>query len=171
MNCTDTNICIDPCYLTKPLQRNMLKTIFGNAKIDNQGYYKISSKKEGNHMKKLHRLIVEHFYQINLPKDWVVHHINQNRVDNRITNLQILPKQKHDKLHGISNETALKLSESQNTTGFFRVKKHKDNSCKQGFTYRYCYYENNTRKTIERVDLNKLKEAVIEKGLIWRRIK
>ena len=161
-------ILIEPCYLVGEKQSpDCLKTIFGNARINDEGYYKITSKKEGNNGKFLHRLIVQKFYQIKLPSDWVVHHKNENKLDCRIINLHIMPKSKHDRLHKHSDKTKLRLSKSQNSTGFYRVKKHKDNSCKQGFIWRYTYYENSKRKEIESVSLTKLQEKVTEKGLLW----
>lgn len=170
-NMSEDVILVEPCYLVGDTQsKNHLKTIFGNATIDGEGYYRISSKKEGNHMKKLHKLIVEYFYKIKLPQGWVVHHKNKNKLDNRITNLEVILKQKHDKLHGISDETSLKLSKIQNNTGYYRVSKHKDISCRQGFIWRYKYYENGIRKEIESVDLDKLKEKVIMKELEWRKL-
>lgn len=39
------------------------------------------------------------FYRI--PKGFVIHHINQNKLDNRPENLALLDKQTHDKLHWI----------------------------------------------------------------------
>ena len=40
----------------------MLKTIFGSANLDIRGYYRITSSKEGNCYKLLHRLIWEKNY-------------------------------------------------------------------------------------------------------------
>lgn len=41
----------------------IMKTKYGNAKIGNMGYYVITSYKEGNHRKLLHRLIWEDFWK------------------------------------------------------------------------------------------------------------
>ena len=46
-------------------------TKFGTAKIY-RGYYIITSRKEGNHGKFLHRLIFEDFYKIKLPKHIII---------------------------------------------------------------------------------------------------
>lgn len=35
-----------------------------------------------------------------IPDDWDVHHINHDRTDNRLENLQALPKADHTRLHG-----------------------------------------------------------------------
>ena len=64
-----------------------MKTKFGNAKISNKGYYIITSGKEGNHNKMLHRLIWEDWYDKPVPEGYVIHHLNHNKVDNRIQNL------------------------------------------------------------------------------------
>jgi len=47
-----------------------------------------------------------------------------------------------------------------NKTGVYRV-------CFDKTTFKYVYYENKKPKAISRVDINKLKEAVIAKGLDW----
>ena len=71
-----------------------------------------------------------------------------------------------------SEKTRKKISESkskaQNTTGFYRVSKRKNSSCKQGFTWLYKYYDNNKRIAIKSTDLKKLKEKVKAQNLPWK---
>lgn len=76
-----------------------MKTKWGNAKIDKRGYYVITSYKEGNNMKSLHRLIWEDFYNTEVPKGYVIHHRNHIKTDNCILNLQLMKKGEHHKLH------------------------------------------------------------------------
>ena len=60
-------------------------------KIDNKGYcYYINSKK---------KLISFHRFVTKCPIGMVVHHINQNTLDNRIENLKIMTLSKHSHLH------------------------------------------------------------------------
>lgn len=70
----------------------------------------------------------------------------------------------------LSEEIKLKIGQSTNTTGFYRVSKQK-NRCKQGFSYRYTYPiesgGNSKRRKIMSVDIEKLEKKVIEKGLEW----
>ena len=68
-----------------------------------------------------------------------------------------------------SDDSRRKLSEMRNTTGYFRVYKEIDSSFKQGFTWRYQYRDENDKvKRISCVDLDKLKEKVLDRGLEWR---
>lgn len=94
-----------------------IQTKFGTAKIGQNGYYKISSGKEGNFGKFLHRLIVEDFYNTTLPDDWVVHHDNGDKTLNEIWNLIPMPKSEHSWLHhkGMkhSNEAKEKIRKSR----------------------------------------------------------
>ena len=60
-----------------------------------------------------------------------------------------------------------KMSKTTTNTGFFRVRKSKDKHCIKGFNYVYRYYENDKRKEISNVDILKLKENVIKRGLDW----
>ena len=46
-----------------------------------------------------HRLIVEKFLGRKLRRDEVIHHINGDKADNRIENLQIMDQSEHLKLH------------------------------------------------------------------------
>ena len=63
-----------------------------------------------------------------------------------------------------SKETRKKISEVHNTTGFYRVCKEKNNTCKQGFVWRYKYQYKSTRKQISSVNLLKLKEKIESKA-------
>lgn len=176
MIATIKDYLIEPCYLIEGEQsENCLNTIFGVAKINTRGYFQITTRKKGFHRKLLHRLIVEYFYQITLPSNWEVHHFNRNKLDNRIHNLHILPHGKHHRFHSDEqigkspcDSTKLKQSYLKNTSGYFRVKKQNDPTCKQGFIWHYRYYdENNKRKVIASTDLKRLKQKVLSKGLLW----
>ena len=68
----------------------------------------------------------------------------------------------------LPEEIRKKLSKAQNTTGFYRVYKHKNNSCKQGFTWCYQYYLDSKRKLITSIDLKKLEKKVRKEGLEWK---
>lgn len=70
-----------------------------------------------------------------------------------------------------TNQSKEKISATMNSTGYFRVTKVKSKISKQGFSYAYQYYdeEQNKRKMIRAADLDKLKEKVIAKGLIWKK--
>ena len=149
---------------------NVLHTKFGNARLDAYGYYHITSRKEGNMLKKLHKLIFEDFYGMEIPEGYDIHHKNGNRQDNCILNLQLVPHSEHTEEHHSKREISSKLrtSRTMNKTGYFRVRKCPSKSCKQGFTYRYQYYdENKNQKSICSVNLNTLKEKVLAEGLEW----
>lgn len=98
------------------MSSSVVKTKFGNARLDSYGYYRITSKKEGNHMKLLHRLIFEDFYNIQLPEGIVIHHDDENKTNNEIWNLIPMSAQEHMSLHSIdrvvSKETCKKISDS-----------------------------------------------------------
>ena len=158
-----------------------INTKFGKATISQSGHYVISSRKEGNHQKTLHRLIFEDFYNINLEKEFpnqkiIVHHIDGNKLNNDISNLDIMEWGEHTALHktGTAGKTHTecakqKMSKMKNTTGFYRVIKEKSKSFTQGFRWAYQYYvAPNNRKTIASVDLNKLMKKVIDNGAIWK---
>ena len=162
---------------------NVLHTKWGTAKINDNGYYIISSSKEGYHNKKLHRLIYEEFYGVKLHSEISIHHKNENKLDNCILNLEAMLKSEHHKLHNSggnnpmyskhhSMESNINHSASQNnSTNYFRVTKQKNSTYKQGFAWNYKYYdESGNRKGITSSNLNKLKEKVLNRGLPWLKL-
>lgn len=66
-----------------------------------------------------------------------------------------------------SLEQKKKMSKARNTTGFYRVCKHKDNQCKQGFIWCYRYSLDSKQKSITAVDLKTLEKKVKKEGLEW----
>ena len=63
------------------------------------------------------------------------------------------------------------MSESLNKSGYYRVSKKKNNKLKQGFTYRYQYYdEDGYHKCLSSKSLTKLEAKVKEHGLEWRKL-
>lgn len=67
-----------------------------------------------------------------------------------------------------SEETKRKMSKAQNTTGFFRVYKHKKIDAKKGFLWCYSMRHNGGRKYIYANSLEKLRVKVQNQGLDWR---
>jgi len=147
----------------------IIKTKFGSANINRRGYYVIISKKEGNFNKLLHRLIFEDFHKIKLDEGIDIHHIDGDKTNNSINNLQSIKHEEHSKHHKIPLDSKLEMSKKRTSTGYFRVCKHKNKKCKNGFTWDYNYFDKNgMRKNISSVDFDKLKEKVLAKGLEWR---
>lgn len=182
-----------------------IKTKFGTAYVNSSGYLVISSWKEGNCNKFVHRLVFEDFYQTKLPENIVIHHIDGNKLNNEIWNLEPMTNAEHSAMHqrGVkftkerckniskakkgfkfteeskqkmrdakigkrqSMETIIARSKTCNTTGIFRVYIRKNKSCKQGWNYCYNYTENGKRKELHSIDIHKLKQKVISKGLDW----
>lgn len=159
------------------MKMTLMKTEFGNVKLqESTGYLHVTSKKEGNHHKKLHRLIWEKHYRKPVPKGYVIHHIDRNPVNNQINNLQCVEERLHTQYHNRlknfkqygyrrpSEETKLRMSKHQNTSGYFRVVIRTRGNTDY---YEYHYYENGKRKSITRKSIKLLKEEVLKRNLKW----
>lgn len=71
----------------------------------------------------------------------------------------------------LSQEVKDDIAIQRNSSGYFRVFKHKDKTYKQGFCWRYVYTgDDGKRKTIQAPTLNKLEIKVRNKGLLWKKI-
>lgn len=69
----------------------------GGITEHHSGYLKISVGKKK--YKLLHRKIMEDYLGRKLLRSEDVHHINENKKDNRIENLQVMSKSEHSSLH------------------------------------------------------------------------
>lgn len=73
----------------------VLKTKYGRARIQPDGYYRITSRREGNCGKLLHKLVwIDHNGPIP-DGDYVVHHIDENPLNNDINNLELMSRSEH----------------------------------------------------------------------------
>jgi hypothetical protein len=79
------------------VKKEKLITEFGIARI-RDGYWTISSRKEGNHGKRLHRLIFEKAYGP-IPDGYDIHHINEVKTENNLENLELMEHGVHISLH------------------------------------------------------------------------
>ena len=104
----------------------VLKTKWGTARVNSHGYYVITSRKEGYHHKKLHRLIYEAYYG-KIPEGYHIHHRDFDKLNNHHDNLQLLTVSEHLSLHHsykiLSQETKDKISDSK--TGIPLSDEHK----------------------------------------------
>ena len=98
------------------------ETKFGKAEINNKGYCQIISSKKGYKGKQLHRLIYEDYYGVSLLSFVYIHHIDGNKSNNNINNLQPMYASDHQRMHNLgknnhnygkkmSDKTKRKISE------------------------------------------------------------
>ena len=170
-----------------------LHTKFGKAVTNNHGYYQITT--GINAGKYLHRLIFENFYNMQIPKHYLIHHKNGNKKDNCILNLQLMRKSEHSIHHNLgskasektkqlmrktrqgknnsfygkkhSKKSKIKMSKSNNTSGYYRVYKSKEKNIKQGYRWVYRYQKNGKTYAIKDVNIKRLEDKVKARGLDW----
>lgn len=94
-----------------------VKTTWGNAKINNGGYYRITSGKEGFNMKLVHRLIWESFYGKKIPDGYDIHHLDNNPLNNAIQNMQCVERRKHVSFHHNGRIVSEKTKETISISG------------------------------------------------------
>ncbi|MBQ2962734.1 NUMOD3 domain-containing DNA-binding protein [Methanobrevibacter sp.] len=67
-----------------------------------------------------------------------------------------------------SIEKVIEMSKISSSTGFFHVSKQNAKGVDQGFIYRYTFYDDeDNKKQISSVDIEKLEKLVKDKGLLW----
>ena len=148
-----------------------IKTKFGNATICNDGYYHITSRKEGNNGKKLSRLVFEDFYNITLPTNIHIHHVDGNRTNDNIWNLIPMRIEEHSSHHHkgreYSDDFKINISKTKNNTGFFRVLRVTTSETFMGYKWMYKAKHHEENTVITSVSLLDLKEKVLSKGFRW----
>lgn len=63
------------------------------------GYIVLNKTQDGRKQVKLHRYIMEQSLKKHLSSQEIVHHINHDKLDNRIENLQVVTRREHNQLH------------------------------------------------------------------------
>ena len=171
----DTSIHNNTPGGTMPLKKYVLNiqpsktfhTKYGNVKRnDHDGYYRVTSRKEGNHFERWHKLIFEDFYG-KIPNNCIIHHKDENKENNCVMNLQIMTQNNHCNCHNPLN--------IKNNTGYYRVQKWKNKSYTQGFVWVYqAKYKdkngNKIREVITRANIEDLEREVKRRNLKWERI-
>ena len=93
--------CSQKCYWNEvkdnPLEKhNRWK---GGRHVDTAGYVTLQVK-SGMRVRE-HRFIMEKYLGRKLNKSELVHHINQDRTDNKINNLKVVSRAEHNKIHNM----------------------------------------------------------------------
>lgn len=84
--------------------KEVVITPWGRAKINTGGHYRITSVKEGFYKMYVHVLIWEAFYERKRPNDYDIHHVDSNKLNNAIQNLQCVEHSKHMSFHNKGKE-------------------------------------------------------------------
>lgn len=106
---------------------SVITTKYGNARVDDVGYYSIINIKEGFKDRRLHRLIYEDSHKVTILPGNHIHHKDGNKLNNEINNLELLTHSEHSKIHRAdkigenaphygkkhSEEAKIKMSKSQ----------------------------------------------------------
>ena len=138
--------------------KRQLKTEWGTAKINKNGYYVITSTKEGYGNKRLHRLIYEKHYG-KIPEGYVIHHKDHNKLNNNIDNLELLSEFEHKSLHFKNHKYS--YNNPHNFNPIIKIKKRLSNRYKQGFIYKTEIYINKgNKKSISSTNLIKMKDKL-----------
>lgn len=148
-----------------------LHTPWGTANINQKGYYRITSYNKGCHGKLLHKLLFEEYYKCTVLPNAVIHHKDEDKLNNEINNLELMLSSTHSKIHHknktVQMESKLKMSLHNNISGYYRVSKHIRKDVTQGFRWMYWWVEDGKKHAIGSVDITKLEKKVKSRGLPW----
>ena len=76
-----------------------IQTKYGSANLTADGYYMITSVKEGNFRKFVHRLIYEEHHGVTICPWAIIHHKDGNKLNNCLDNLELLSRREHPTKH------------------------------------------------------------------------
>jgi len=82
---------------TQEYKQNSRESRLGNGTITYNGYRNLSF--YGKRIYEHKYVWMKHHNYMPIPKGWCIHHINGNKLDNRIENLACIPLDYHTKLH------------------------------------------------------------------------
>lgn len=162
------------------MSNKVLHTKFGNAKVTCKGYYEITTRKEGNYKKRLHRLIYEDYHKLCILPGNIVHHIDGNKLNNDISNLQLVSWGEHTKIHHtnkkISEEQKKAISIANKGRRPSLGKKHSEESKKKMseaqkgriFTKEHKINCSKARNTTGYYRVSKQKDKKFSQGFRWR---
>ena len=86
----------------------------------------------------------------------------------KLNNGELTPTEVKEMKRQITPSLKTNLKRSKiNKSGFYRIRKSLDNTCKQGYLWIYEYYDGRKHKKIRRVDFFKLKQEVHKRKLPW----
>ena len=135
--------------------KEVVKTFWGNAKIHIYGRYQITSAKEGFNNKYVHRLIWEAFYEKEIPEGYDIHHVDGNKLNNSIQNLQCVEHSKHLSFHNRRENNSMWRKTGENSSrwkNYARIVKYGFNtSGKQVYALRF-----NGKRLTTSMNLHKL---------------
>ena len=144
------------------------KSAGGENPYNTTGYYKVGkhiiSSRNGRQ-----NIVYRYRYIDQKGKEKFLENVNIKVLEKKVkeNNLpwKILDEKKAKQTLKESNE---RIKKYFNSTGYYRVSRNKDKRAKQGFSYRYRYYdENKKEKCIRDVSISNLEKKVKAKGLPW----
>lgn len=109
-----TKTCSDKCYRKYASIGKTKREIYKSVNLPDgcylslDGYIILTSTKDGRKKFPIHRYIIEQKIGRKLLPDEIVHHKNENKLDNRVCNLQILSRSQHIQLHMKKRKAILK---------------------------------------------------------------
>ena len=97
---THNNFCNKECHIEYQRQNSPSGENHHNWKngVCHSGGYKLLTQGDGSY-KLEHRIIMENLLGRKLSSNEIIHHIDHNKLNNDITNLQIMSREEHSRLH------------------------------------------------------------------------
>jgi hypothetical protein len=85
---------------TKESRKKMSKSHFKGEHLNKEGYLELWN--GTRYVPMHHKVFCEHHNMEKIPDGFIVHHIDQNKQNNSITNLQMMSISNHVRLHNVS---------------------------------------------------------------------
>lgn len=153
-------------YIKKYDSRNngLNLTDGGENNFNSSGYYHVSIQRNNN----VSSGIIYRYHDSNTGR--YISSININDLKEKVKEngfkWMVVDEKKAKETNRISDDNQKR--HDLNNTGFYRVHKHKNENCTQGFFYVYQYMEDGSQKQLTSTNIHVLKEKVMLHNLKWK---
>lgn len=105
-----------------------------HACFDNIEFYKKENYYSNHIFGRLHRYVWEYHNAI-IPEDYCIHHIDFNQSNNNISNLELITRAEHNKLHALDSKLGKYIRDTKHRETISKIARNRPEETKNKFIY------------------------------------